>query len=341
MVDQSDMSDEEIIEILTGLFDDVQQLQKEEIAKQQKQDEETIKVLGELLPKVGAIRAKYTKLEEIQGTHFNVFSVLREESDEVHLHSKFICYLLDPRAEHRQGAGFLRHFLQTEGFNGFFTEEEIANASVERERFYIDILISSGSKAVIIENKIWADYGDNQLGRYQQKLIDQGYTKENIKLVYLNLQGDAVPENEQDETVREETIVLSYKEHIIGWLQKCLASVVLVPTIRETLVQYINLTRKLVGKSLNAEETMEMKELFLKDPKRIQAFANAQEAFEQAKEELDNKIFDGLKEKFKVHKYNFGHVIYGEHKSRRGISYRHFFGNWYFCHICNVKKICT
>lgn len=171
---------------------------------------------------MGAIRAKYAKLEEIQGTHFNIFSILHKEKDEVHLHSKFIWYLLNPRAEHRQGAGFLRHFLQTAGLNDFFAEEEIANASIQREKDDIDILISRDSKVVVIENKIDADYGDNQLGRYQQKLIDQGYTKENIKLVYLNLQGDAVPENEQDETVREEAIVLSYKEHIIGWLQKCL-----------------------------------------------------------------------------------------------------------------------
>ena len=71
----------------------MQQLQKEEIAKQQ----QTIKIFGALLLKVSAIRAKYAKLEEIQGTHFNIFSVLREESDEVHLHSRFIRYLLDPR----------------------------------------------------------------------------------------------------------------------------------------------------------------------------------------------------------------------------------------------------
>ena len=57
------------VEVLKRLLNDVQDLQKEEITKQQKKDDETIKALGELLPKVGAIRAKYAKLEEIQGTH--------------------------------------------------------------------------------------------------------------------------------------------------------------------------------------------------------------------------------------------------------------------------------
>ena len=99
--------DEETIEILTELFDDMQQLQKEEIAEQQKKDNETIKALGELLPKVGAIRAKYAKLEEIQGTHFNIFSVLHKEKDEVNLHSKFIwCYLTHAQSTSRAHSFF-------------------------------------------------------------------------------------------------------------------------------------------------------------------------------------------------------------------------------------------
>ena len=290
MVDQANMSDEETIEILTELFNDVQQLQKEEIAKQQKKDEETIEILTELfddveerqkkeiakqqeqdqetieiltddefLPSVSAIRAKYAKQEEKEVPTFNIFSifcdfdVLRGENDEVNLHSKFIHYLLNPHAEHRQGAQFLRHFLQTAGLAEFFTEKEIANADVERESSYIDILINSPSKAIIIENKIGADYGDNQLGRYQQKLIDQGYAKENIKLVYLNLQGNPVPENESNQTVREETIVLSYKYHIIRWLEECMKSVADVPTIHATLLQYKNLVKGLTGRPLNDE----------------------------------------------------------------------------------------
>ena len=155
--------DEKTIEILTELFNDVQQLQKQEIAKQQKQDEETIQTLDEFLPSVSAIREKYAKQEEKEVTQFNVFSILYISKYEESQHSKLICSLLNPHAEHRQGAQFLRHFLQTAGLAEFFTEEEIANASIAKERFDIDILISSGSKAIIIENKIWAKYRDDQL----------------------------------------------------------------------------------------------------------------------------------------------------------------------------------
>ena len=141
MVDQADMSDEKTIEILTELFDDVQQLQKEEIAKQQKQDEETIKILtelfdnvqqlqkeeiakqqkqdeetiqtlDELLPSVSAIREKYAKQEEKEVPTFNIFyifcdfDVLRGESDEVDLHSYFLWYLLNPQAGRTVSSAF-------------------------------------------------------------------------------------------------------------------------------------------------------------------------------------------------------------------------------------------
>ena len=73
-----------------------------------------------------------------------------------------------------------------------------------------------------------------------------------------------------------------------------------------------------------------MEKLFLEDPKRIQAFANAQEAFKQAKEELDNKIFDGLREKLEEHGYKYANKEGGEGKE-----------HWYITHfyrICEVEQ---
>ena len=134
-----------LVEVLKKLLDNLQQLQN--IDKQQKQDKETIETLCEFLPRVSAIHGKYVKEKERQVTQFNIFSilcnfgVLRGERDEVNLHSRFICYLLDPSEDHKQDAQFLRHFLQTEGLAEFFTEEEIANASIEKEKFHIAEII--------------------------------------------------------------------------------------------------------------------------------------------------------------------------------------------------------
>ncbi len=263
--------------------------------------EETI--LKDLLEKIKPIRLEYKKLEEKQLRYFNIFSILRREDDEVKLHSRFIRELLNPKAEHKQKEKFLKEFLSIlkEGkeLANFFSDDELSTISVERERDNIDILISSKDKAIIIENKIHADYGDNQLSGYKNTVKKQGYKEENIKTVYLTLDGDEVPENESDETVRKETVLLSYKKHIVRWLEACIEKVASIPRVKETLQQYLESIKKLTGRALNEEETMEVKKLFLDNKDYMKAFANAQEGFEEAKKKLWKKFWEDLKKRFK------------------------------------------
>ncbi len=274
--------------------------------------EETI--LKDLLEKIKPIRLKYKKLEEKQ-LRFNIFSILRRKDDEVKLHSRFIYELLNPKTEHKQEEKFLKEFLSIlkEGkeLANFFSDDELSTISVERERDNIDILISSKDKAIIIENKIHSDYGDNQLSGYKNTVKKQGYKEENIKTVYLTLYGDEVPaKEERDETVRKETVLLSYKEHIVRWLEACIEKVALIPTIRETLQQYLKLIKQLTGRALNEEETMEVKKLFLDNKDYIKAFANAQEGFVAAQKELKVEFWEELKKRFK-NEYKNIEKIYG------------------------------
>ncbi len=263
--------------------------------------EETI--LKDLLEKIKPIRLKYKKLEEKQFRYFNIFSILDIECKEVKLHSRFICELLNPKAEHKQKEKFLKEFLsilkEEKELANFFSDDELSTISVERERDNIDILISSKDKAIIIENKIHADYGDNQLSGYKNTVKKQGYKEENIKTVYLTLNGDKVPKNESDETVRKETVLLSYKKHIVRWLEACIEKVASIPRVKETLQQYLELIKKLTGRALNKEETMEVKKLFLDNKDYMKAFANAQEGFEKAAQEVREKFWKELKKRFK------------------------------------------
>ncbi len=263
--------------------------------------EETI--LKDLLEKIKPIRLEYKKLEEKQLRCFNIFSILHRKDDEVKLHSRFICELLDPKAEHKQKEKFLKEFLSIlkEGkeLANFFSDDELSTISVERETDNIDILISSKDKAIIIENKIHAEYRDDQLSGYKDTVKKQGYKGENIKTVYLTLDGDEVPKNESDETVRKETVLLSYKKHIVRWLEACIEKVASIPRVKETLQQYLELIKKLTGRALNEEETMEVKKLFLDNKDYMKAFANAQEGFEKAAQEVREKFWEELKKRFK------------------------------------------
>ena len=81
---------------------------------------------------------------------FDLFSILRNENDEVNLHSKFIYFLLNPLANHFQKSLFLKLFLniigETFDNSGFYM--------VKKEHKNIDLLITKDQTAIIIENKI-------------------------------------------------------------------------------------------------------------------------------------------------------------------------------------------
>ncbi|MFT7680902.1 MAG: hypothetical protein ACI935_000335 [Moritella dasanensis] len=90
---------------------------------------------------------------------FNLFSVLRSESDEVRLHSRFLGEILNPAGTHGHKDKFLRLFLKQLDID----VEEPETAQVHIEYCNIDLLIRCGSKAIIIENKIYAGDQDKQL----------------------------------------------------------------------------------------------------------------------------------------------------------------------------------
>ena len=286
---------------------------------QKKENERTIDILRNFLPKVIPIREEYKKLEESQAKHFNIFSILRKEHDEVYLHSRFIYELLNPKSKiHQQKEKFLKEFLSIlkdgKELANFFSDDELSTISVERERDNIDILISSKDKAVIIENKIHEGYRDNQLSGYKDKVKNLGYKEENIKTVYLTLDGDEVPEeNESDETVREETVLLSYKKHIVRWLEACIEKVASIQRMRETLQQYLELIKKLTGQALDKEETMKIKELFLANKDYMKAFADAQEGFEATQEELKEKFREELIKRFENKYKNIEYIFDDRH----------------------------
>ena len=99
----------------------------------------------------------------------------------------------------------------------------------------------------------------------------------------------------------------------------------LVPTIREMLVQYTNLVKKFVGKSLNGEEIIEMKELFLKNPEYMLVFRDEQEAlqeaFTQTTKHIQQKFVKVLRDKLLEKGYNFSSLSSYESKYPEGFEF--------------------
>ena len=109
----------------------------------------------------------------------------------------------------------------------------------------IDIFIrNSKGQAIIVENKIYAEDQEQQLARYYQEIINEGYS--DITIIYLTLDGKE-PEEQSIEGIPKEFIesdkfmTLSYEYQIQEWIKNCTKEAALTPEVREVLQQYSQL----------------------------------------------------------------------------------------------------
>jgi len=185
------------------------------------------------------------KLQELKGETFNIFSVLKMERLEVETHSAFIYELINPDGLHSQGKKYLDIFMKhVLGINDF----DLSSATVGREEMThdgrrIDLTIKNEKYFCVIEMKIDAGDQFQQLVDYKRYADHQGLKTE---LYYLTLDGKAASDastiNDKKETIAYTKISFSY--HILEWIETCIEKSSLLPSIRETLLQYANLNSK-------------------------------------------------------------------------------------------------
>ena len=227
----------------------------------------------------------YEKHEAGRQEPFNVFSVLRSESDEVNLHSRFLHALLDYRKPGEETRKNLTDFLRRVGVKDF----EPSNVKVERERHNIDILITNGvGHAVGIENKIWAGDQPGQLQRYDDELKRRDYS---VRLLYLTLYGH--PPSEDSAGGLDCISCISYKYDLPPWLKRCQQRAYDEPGLRESVAQYLQLVQKLTGTDFKEEYMKELKELCLEGNNLILVH-DLNEAMIDAKACLLAKLWDEI-----------------------------------------------
>ena len=189
---------------------------------------------------------------------FNIFSVLRAESDEENLHSRFLAALLSHRKSGDLPLWNLEDFLcSVAGVERF----RLDGAEVIREHHNIDILIrnSRSREAVVLENKIWARDQDRQLARYAERMENDGYREP--CLLYLTLDGRSPDKSSAD---GRDVKPVSYRE-IVPWLVRCQERAYAEPALREGVAQYIHLVRKLTGTDLTGVYMKSLRELILEN----------------------------------------------------------------------------
>lgn len=199
----------------------------------------------------------YEKYEAERPQPFSVFSVLRSESDEVNLHSRFLHALLNYRNPGDETRENLTDFLRYVGLASF----ELLEVKLEQEQHNIDILITNkAGQAIVVENKIWAGDRDRQLLRYHRKMKNLGYSE--VSLLYLTLDGRDPSKNSVGNLTH---VPVSYKYDLLPWLERCQKRAYNEPGLRESIAQYRQLVRKLTGTDLGRTYMNGLKELCLQD----------------------------------------------------------------------------
>jgi hypothetical protein len=215
-------------------------------------------VLTKLLAEMSKVhlQEKQKRLDfKMQGKYFNIFDVLQLSRNEVRLHSAFIAELLNPSGSHGLGDKFLKAFVETvfgnrdQKFSGndFIKRFDTKSAMVKTEHSIgsinekgdeggrIDLFIKDkNNNAIIIENKIDAYDQHNQLiryGNYAEKF-------DKYELLYLTKNGSAASEGSAGKDAKDYTPI-SYRHDILEWLKECIRISAMIPSVRETIYQYI------------------------------------------------------------------------------------------------------
>jgi len=220
--------------------------------------------LDNLLHNIATTTSKFKEISRISGDRFNIFSILKVESKEVKLHSMFISELLDPNGTHDKGTMFLDLFMHdlrlfvpelqfviSSKVN--VTVEKHIGTKTENEGGRLDILLTDESgNIVVIENKIYAGDQENQLLRYHN------FRSRQKCLLYLTLHGKA-PVDFNGLIKDRDFYCISYSSFIVSWIEKCYSAAISQAKLRETLVQYLSIIKRLSGESTaNMDEKKEI-----------------------------------------------------------------------------------
>lgn len=287
-----------------------------------------------------------------RGDFFNVFNILGLRSNETRTHSAFIAELLNPQGSHGLGDTFLKHFITCMQLEDLQLDFQHAYVEVERsigeiDENYdnggrIDIIIVSGDKAIIIENKIYAQDQYKQLVRYHNYARE---TFSDYRLLYLTLDKDAASDaSTQSEygqlTPNVDYYPITYRNDIISWLDVCVLGTEKNSPVEVIINQYKNLLKELTN-------TMEENKIVLNVLRKEENWAYTLEILkngESWKQGIWESFVQMLKEKIEakgwiLESYGIGDIsVYTHSEAEYFISITKAGGGAYIGITCETEK---
>lgn len=223
----------------------------------------------ELEKKLISLHGKIETIEEIEklnGNKFNVFNILGIQRREVETHSFFLHELINPKGSHSQDIKYLEIFMKNVlNLHSFkFENVIVGRETLIDESRRIDFTIENDEYYIAIEMKIDATDKDKQLKDYFDYAKKQ--KKDNSIVYYLTLDGKEAEEISHNGAEYEK---ISFAQDILNFIELSIEKSAELPTIRENLVQYLNLIKEITNQSIQGVE-MEAIEI-IDNPKVAQA----------------------------------------------------------------------
>lgn len=326
-----------------------------------------------LLRDINIVRKKYEEREKNED-NFNMFTILRKESDEVYLHSRFLSALLDPNGPHRLGTIFLDSFikvLESQFKYDVRSLEVYPNNQNRSEYKEIDICFIDrvAKKAIMVENKIYhkdTNHEDKgQIENYYGRLVEEDKIPEKgIDVYYLTLDGhepseDSVKLSGKYPELQDKVKCISYSVEILEWLRTIVKECYNKPSLRESIIQYIKIVEDMTNNYTSEDEIKEITSIIGMNEDNIMSAKLLIDNFDHVKKhtifnfcielgsELRSRDFEILKEPKEDEISNLSSnrpikrkvdLVFTVRKENIPVWIRAEFTDWLFWGVCNDKE---
>jgi len=233
------------------------------------------------------------------GEKFNIFKIVRIETDEVKI-CKLLASLLDPKGYHGMGSLYLDLFIENiHKKNQVYKIDNTKMTKVNTnyrtsEGRYIDIVIKESKFFIPIEVKIKAGDQLNQVADY----ADFSRMKNNgVPVLYITINGDKP--SEKSTTNEADYECLSFKNDILTWLNNCYNKTKDHLPVKGIIAQFINAIKYFCEESEDKKMEKEIAEMIIQSPESIHAAVTISSVIQEFNNEskilFKGKILDMVK----------------------------------------------
>lgn len=204
-------------------------------------DDKKLKKLKELIEKSKDLMKDYLSRDS---SELNILNIIGKAADE-HNHSKILNTLFTKIHTKNGRNSFLTLFLKKLGIENIDEDEFLVEREYRCDPYgQMDFKFENKNLCIVLEIKIYAEDGQNQLRRYEQYCLEN---KKDYRIFYLTLDGHKPSEQSIKGFENENNLkCINFKEHILLWLEDCLNLVKDEDIKASFILQYISTLKNLI-----------------------------------------------------------------------------------------------